>query len=108
MRRCPFSWNWEAARVRTRAPGGMSGVGVREVAGEVAVGVDLGEQVLRLLLDTGDGVRTGDPAHRGLRRGREADEGGGELGGVTALLAVHAVPGGDGLLGALGVVGDGR
>ena len=30
----------------------------------------------------------------------------GELGGVAALLAVHAVPGGDGLLGALGVVVD--
>ena len=30
----------------------------------------------------------------------------GEFGGIAALLAVHALPGGDGLLGPLGVVGD--
>ena len=36
----------------------------------------------------------------------ELDQRLGELGGVAALLAVHALPGGDGLLGALGVVVD--
>jgi hypothetical protein len=30
------------------------------------VGIHLGEQILRFLLDAGDGVGAGDPAHRGL------------------------------------------
>jgi hypothetical protein len=39
-----------------RGLGGGSGVVVGEVAGQLAVGVDLGEQILRLLLDSGDRV----------------------------------------------------
>ena len=61
---------------------------------------------LGLLLDGGDGVGAGDEAQRRLVLAGELDQGVGELGGVAALLAVHALPGGDGLLGALGVVVD--
>src|SRR6266496_1242862 len=84
------------------------GVAVGQGGRQVTVGVDLGEHVLGLLLDDLDGVGAGDPAQRRLVLARELDQRLGELGGVTALLAVHALPGGDGLLGSLGVVVDRR
>jgi hypothetical protein len=65
-------------------------------SGQVTVGVDLGEQVLRLLLDAGDGVGTGDPADWRLLGAGELDQRRGELGGIAALQAVHAGPGRDG------------
>src|SRR5215211_3207365 len=53
----PARWAW---------PEVVSGVVVGEVAGQAAVGIDLGEQGPGLLLHPGDGVRSGDPAHRRL------------------------------------------
>ena len=58
------------------------------------------------MLDGCDGVGSCDPAPRRVLLDGERDEGGGELGGVAGLVAVHAVPGGDGVGGALGVVVD--
>src|SRR5512132_2990021 len=65
-----------------------SGVVVGEVAGQLAVGVGLGQEVFGLLLDSGDGVGAGHPAQRRLVLACELDQGVGELGGVTSLLAV--------------------
>src|SRR5687768_1474322 len=76
------------------AVGRLSGVVVRQRAGQVAVGVGLGEQKVGLLLESGDGVGAGGPAQRRLVGVGELDEGVGELGGVAALLAVHALPAG--------------
>src|SRR3954451_19221595 len=83
------------------------GVVVGQRAGQFAVGVGLGEQLVSLLLEDPDGVGAGGPAPRRLVGVGELDQRPGELGGVATLEAVHAVPGGDGLLGAFGVVGDG-
>src|SRR4051812_40634818 len=74
---------------------------VRERRGQFAVGVGLGKQVFGLLFDGLDGVGTGDPAQRWLVLARKLDERLGELGRVTALQAVHALPGGDSLFGFL-------
>jgi hypothetical protein len=54
---------------------------VGERRGQVTVGVDLGQEVLGLLLDGLDGVGAGDPAQRRLVPARELDQGVGELGG---------------------------
>src|SRR5215212_3462745 len=75
-------------------------------SGQLTVGVGLGQQVVGLLLDGGDRVGAGREAQRRLLLTREPDQRLGELGGVASLLAVHAVPDGYGLLGALGVVLD--
>ena len=83
-----------------------SGVVVREGAGKLPVGVGLGEQVVGLLLDRGDGVGSGDPPQRGRVEFGELDEASGELRGVAWLLAVHASLAGDDLGGAFGVVVD--
>src|SRR5215218_2285949 len=85
---------------------GSGGVVVGQRAGQFAVGVGLGEQLLGLLLEHPDGVDAGRPAQRRLGGAGELDQRSGELGRVAALEAVHAVPGGDGLLGAFGVVVD--
>src|SRR5947209_7519930 len=77
---------------------------VRERRGQFAVGVGLGEQVFGLLFDGLDSIGTGGPAQRRLVLTRKLDERPGELGRVTTLQAVHALPSGDGLLGFLGVV----
>src|SRR6187551_1079689 len=83
-----------------------SSVVVVEIAGQLAVGVGLGEEVPRLLLDSCDRVGAGGEAQRRLLLTCELDQGVGELGGVAALLAVHALPGSDRLLGPLGIVLD--
>src|SRR5689334_13937666 len=87
-----------------------SGVGgdvvVGQRRGQVTVGVGLGEQLVGLLLEGGDGVGAGRPAQRRLVGVGKPDQRAGELGGVAALLAAHGLPGGDGLPGALGVVVD--
>jgi len=57
---------------------------VGEVAGQFAVGAGLGEEVLGLLLDSGDRVGAGHEAQRQLALARELDQRVGELGGVTA------------------------
>src|SRR6266700_3897665 len=82
--------------------GGLGAV-VGEVAGQLPVGVDLGEEVVGLLLNRCDRVGSCDPARRRVLLPGEFYEGGGELGGVAGLLAVHGLPGRDGLRGALGV-----
>ena len=51
-------------------------------------------------------VGAGGESQRRLVLGGEVDQRVGELGRVAALLAVHALPGGDGLLGRLGIIGD--
>src|SRR3954469_22629061 len=82
-----------------------SGV-VGERGGQFAVRVDLRLDAREVLLDAGHGVRAGDESQRQLAGVREGDQGPGELGRVSALLAVHALPRLDGLGGALGVVLD--
>jgi len=57
---------------------------VAEAAGQLAVGVDLREQGLRLVLEGGDRVGTGGEARRRLVLAGELDERGGELRGVAA------------------------
>jgi hypothetical protein len=61
---------------------------VGEVAGQLAVGVGLGEEILSLLLGGGDRVGAGNEAQRRVILARELDQRVGELGGVTARLAV--------------------
>ena len=69
---------------------------------------DLAEEQLGLLLDAGDHIRSGDETlWRGLDGG-DGDQGCAELGRVSALPAVHALPRSDGLSGPLGVVVDGQ
>jgi len=71
---------------------------VVEGGGELAVGVCLGEEVARLLLDagdgvgTGDGLGTGDPAQRRRAEGDQLDEGAAELGRVAGLLGLRSAP----------------
>src|SRR6185369_7103985 len=78
-----------------------SGVVVGEVAGQVAVGAGLGQEGLCFLLDGGDRVGAGREPQWRLVLARELDQRVGEPGGVASLSAVHAVPSGDGLPGAL-------
>jgi hypothetical protein len=78
------------------------GVIVGEVVGQVTVGVDLGEHVFGRLLDNLHGV-AGREAQEWLNLAFEVDQRVGEFGGDTSLLAVHALPGSDGLLEAPGV-----
>jgi hypothetical protein len=54
---------------------------VGEVGGQVAVGVDLGEEVVGFLRDRGNGIRTGDEPLRRVVELGDGDEGGGELAG---------------------------
>src|SRR5437870_12944079 len=61
----------------------MCGSGVGEVAGQLAVGVDLGEEVFGLLLDGRHGVGSGDPAPRGVLLLGHRQESGGEPRGVA-------------------------
>src|SRR3954447_3635244 len=68
-----------------------SGVVVREARRELTVGIGFGEEGVGLCLEELDGVGAGgEPGRRLLERG-ELDERVGELGGVAALLAVHAL-----------------
>src|SRR5687768_6566694 len=85
-----------------------SDVVVGEVARQVAVGVGLLKKQLGPVLEGVNRVGAGGETQRRLVLGGEVDQRVGELGGVTALLAVHALPGSDGLLGALAVVLDQR
>src|SRR5438093_10013933 len=73
---------------------------------QAAVGIDLREQVVGLLLDGLDRVRAGNPAQRRLLLADDGDKSLRELHGIAALLAAHRLPGGPGLGGALGVVVD--
>jgi hypothetical protein len=61
-----------------------SGVVVGEVAGQLAVGVGLGQEVLGLLLDSFDRVGAGREAQRRLVLACELDQRAGELGGSPA------------------------
>ena len=72
------------------------------------MGVDLGEHRLSLLLDDLNRVSAGGPAQRRFVLAGEVDQRVGELGGVAALRAIHSLPRGDRLPGALGVVINGR
>ena len=72
---------------------GELGVVMAEVAGQVAVGVGLLEEQLGPVLEGGDRVGAGGEAQRRLVLGGEVDQRVGELGGIAALLAVHALPG---------------
>ena len=89
-------------------PSGVRRLGLvdRERRRQVAVGIDLREQLLGLLLDGCDGVGAGNPAQRRLLLVDDGDQGLRELGGIVGLLAAHRLPGGPGLGGALGVVVD--
>ena len=71
------------------------------------MGIRLGNQEPRLGLERLHSVRAGSEAGGGLSKSGQLHEHLGELRRVTALLAVHAAPGGDGFLGALPVVRDG-
>ena len=66
-----------------RLRGGRFGVDVGEVAGEFAVGVDLGEEIMRLLFEGRVGAGR-EPQPRLAETG-ELEECVGELGGVAAL-----------------------
>src|SRR4249919_1621823 len=77
-----------------------------EVAGQLAVRVGQFEEQLGPVLEGGDRVGASGEAQRRLVLGGQVDQRVGELGGIAPLSAVHALPGGDGLLGPLGVVGD--
>jgi hypothetical protein len=57
-----------------------SGVVVGEVAGQLAVGLHLGQEALGLLLNNLDGVGAGDPAQRRLVGACQLNQGVGELG----------------------------
>src|SRR4029077_15034105 len=89
---------------RQRRSAEVSGGVVREGAGQLAVGLGLGEQSVRLRLERLHGVGAGSEAGRWLFQRSELHEGLGELGGVAALLAIHAAPSGDDLLRALRVI----
>jgi hypothetical protein len=65
---------------------------VGEGAGEFAVGIDLRQECLRLVLNGVHGIGPGDPSGGRLVGVDHGDESDGELGGVTALFAVHALP----------------
>jgi len=56
---------------------------VGEVAGQLAVGVGLGQEVLGLLLDSFDRVGSGREAQRWLILACELDQRAGELGGAV-------------------------
>jgi hypothetical protein len=91
-----FKLNWLDGLVRIEG----------EAAGQVAVGVGLGEEVVGPSLERGDRVGAGGEAQRRLRLTCEVDQRVGELRRITALLPVYALPGGDCLFGPLGVVLD--
>jgi hypothetical protein len=96
-----------AAIVGARWAGGRdSGVFAREVAGQLAIGVGLGEEVPGFLFEGCYGVGAGGEAQRRVVLACDMEQGVGELGGINPRLAVHGVPGSDGLLGALGLVID--
>src|SRR6266498_378762 len=78
----------------------------RERRRQLAVDIDLREQVVGFLLDGLDSVGAGNPAQRRLLLVDDGDQSLRELRGVAALLAAHRLPGGAGLGGALGVVVD--
>src|SRR6266496_6315590 len=75
-----------------------SDVIVREGAGQLAVGLGLGEQCVGLALEGLHGVCAGSEASWRLLEGDELHEGVSELCGVTTLLPIHALPGSDYLL----------
>src|SRR5580658_10601263 len=70
-----------------------------EVAGQVAVSMHLCRKVVGLFLNGRYSVGAGGKTQRWLILARDLDQRVSELRGVTALLAVHAVPGCDGLPG---------
>jgi hypothetical protein len=65
---------------------------VRERGGQRAVCVDLGEQILGLVLDRRNCIGSCDEAERWSVEFGDRHERGGELGGIPTLLAVHAPP----------------
>jgi hypothetical protein len=75
---------------------------------QIAEGVRLLLQVLRLLLGDGDDIGAGDEATRRLLLAGDRDEGARELGGVAGLLAVHALVPLHSLCMTVGVVVNGR
>src|SRR3954451_13814767 len=77
-----------------------------ERRGQIAVGIDLCEQILGLLLDCCERVRARNPAQGWTLLVDDGDESLRELRRVAALLAAHGLPGGPGLSGALRVVVD--
>src|SRR5215203_2478964 len=77
-----------------------------QAAGQFAVGVSLGEEVVGLSLERGDRVGAGRESQRRLLLTCQVDQRVGELRGIAALLSVHGLPAGDRLLGPLGVVLD--
>src|SRR5881398_2616287 len=77
----------------------------RERRRQAAVGIDLREQVVGLLLNGLDRFRARNPAQRRLLLVDDGHKSLRELRGVAALLAAHCLPGGPRLGGALGVVG---
>src|SRR5882672_1877693 len=84
-----------------------SDVIVREGSGQLAVGLGLGEQCVGFGLKRLHGICAGSEASWRLLERDKLHEGVGELGGVTALLPIHTLPGSDNLLGSLGVVVNG-
>src|SRR3954467_3813855 len=82
------------------------GLVVREVAGQRAVGVDLGEQLTGLAFDGLDGIAAGDPSCRRVFDVSERHSPPSELRGIAALLAAHAGPCLDGGCGGVAVVLD--
>jgi hypothetical protein len=83
-----------------------SGLVVIEVAGQLAVRVGLSLEQFGPVLEGGDRVGAAGEAQRRFVLSGKLDQRVGEFGGVAALLAVHTLPCGDGLLGPIGVVGD--
>ena len=74
-----------------------SGVVVVEVGGELAVGVGLGEELVAFCSTAATASAPAIQRSGGSSRAIELHEGAAELGGVAALLAVHRLPGLDGL-----------
>src|SRR3954453_13513402 len=101
VRECHMSVRWRLLRLTF----GLSLV-ERERRRKVAVGINLREQLVGLLLDGLDRVGASNPAQRWPFLVDDRDPSLGELRGITALLAAHRLPGGAGLGGPLGVVVD--
>ena len=78
----------------------------RERRRQVAVGIDLREQLVGLLLDGCNCISACNPMQGRLLLVDDGHEGLRELGGIVCLFAAHRFPRGPGLGGALGVVVD--
>src|SRR5580765_2192692 len=81
-----------------------SNVIVREGGGQLAMSLGLGEQCVGLGLERLHGVCAGSEASWRFLERDELHEGASELCGITTLLPIHALPGGDDFPGSLGVV----